>query len=135
MESSSLLAAVSDVFGLNYVLNILGLAEVIAKAGAPGEEVLPEKIEADVKVVKEEVQAAVVYVVKEVLPAKVEAAVEVVKEVIPEKVEAAVVEVVKEVVNKKVEAAVEVAEAVDHYVFGAGTVQKESKKGKKSYKN
>ena len=27
-----------------------------------------------------------------------------------------------------------VAEAVDHYVFGAGTVQKESKKRKKSYR-
>ena len=28
----------------------------------------------------------------------------------------------------------DVAEAVDHYVFGAGTVQKENKKGKKSYR-
>ena len=26
------------------------------------------------------------------------------------------------------------AEAVDHYVFGAGTVQEENKKGKKSYR-
>ena len=39
MESSSLLAAVSDVLGINYVLNILGLAEVIAKAGETGEVV------------------------------------------------------------------------------------------------
>ena len=29
---------------------------------------------------------------------------------------------------------VDVAEAVDQYVFGVGTVQKESKKGKKSYR-
>ena len=29
---------------------------------------------------------------------------------------------------------VDMAEAVDQYVFGAGTVQKESKKGKKSYR-
>ena len=28
----------------------------------------------------------------------------------------------------------DVAEAVDHYVFGAGTVQRESKTGKKSYR-
>ena len=28
----------------------------------------------------------------------------------------------------------DVAEAVDHYVFGAGTVQKENKKWKKSYR-
>ena len=79
MESSSLLAAVSDVLcdvlGLNYVLNILGLAEVIAKAGETGE------------------------VVEEVISEKVEAAVEVVEEVFPEEVEAAVVEVVKEEVK------------------------------------
>ena len=76
MESSSLLSAVSEVFGLNYVLHILGLGKVIAEAGTPGEVVI-EKVEAAAEVVKEDV------------PEKVEAAVEVVNEV-PEKVEAAV---------------------------------------------
>ena len=52
MESSSLLSAVSEVFGLNYVLDILGLNKVIAKAGAPGEVVKEdahEMVEAAVK--------------------------------------------------------------------------------------
>jgi len=80
-ESSSLLSAVSEVFGLNYVLDILGLTKVIAKAGAPGE------------------------VVKEDAPEMVEAAFEVVKEVV------------------RAEAAADFA------------VQKEGKRGKKSYKN
>ena len=48
---------------------------------------------------------------------------------VPEKVEAVVVDVVKDIVTEA-----DVAEAVDHCVFGAGTVQKESKKGKKSYR-
>ena len=39
---------------------------------------------------------------------------------------------VEDIVPEAVEG--DVAEAVDQYVFGTGTVQKEGKKGKKSYR-
>ena len=73
MESSSLLSAFSEVFGINYVLDILGLNKVIAKAGAPsevGKEDVPEIVEAAVKKdATNEVEAAF-EVVKEVVRAE-----------------------------------------------------------------
>ena len=78
MESSSLLSAFSEVFGLNYVLNILGLTEVISKAGAPGE------------LVKEDAPEMVVAAVKKDVSNEVEAAFEVVKEVVRAEAAAAV---------------------------------------------
>ena len=78
MDSSSLLSAFSEVFGLNYVLNILGLTEVIAKAGAPGE------------LVKEDAPEMVVAAVKKDVSNEVEAAFEVVKEVVRAEAAAAV---------------------------------------------
>ena len=78
MDSSSLLSSFSEVFGLNYVLNILGLTEVIAKAGAPGE------------VVKEDAPEMVVAAVKKDVSNEVEAAFEVVKEVVRAEAAAAV---------------------------------------------
>ena len=119
MESSSLLSAVSEVFGLNYVLDFLGLAEIIAKASAPGEvfeEVVPEISEAAVEVVKEDVGEIVEAAAKKDVPNEVEAAFEVVKEVM------------------KAEAAAAV-KGVERGVFGAAPVQKEGKKGKMSFKN
>ena len=78
MDSSSLLSAFSEVFGLDYVLNILGLTEVIAKAGAPGE------------VVKEDAPEMVVAAVKKDFSNEVEAAFEGVKEVVRAEAAAAV---------------------------------------------
>ena len=75
MESSSLLSVVSEVFGINYVLDILGLAEVIAKAEAPGrvaDEDSTEKLEA-AKIEAAKIEAAKIEAAK-IEAAKIEAA-------------------------------------------------------------
>ena len=112
MEPSSLLSAVSEVFGLNYVLYILGLTEVIVKAETPGE--------VSEQVVLKKVEAAAKEDVAEVVKAADE------KDV-PNKVE-----VVEE--NTRAEAAVgeSSADVVEQGAYGAGPVLK---KGKKSFKN
>ena len=78
MESSTLLSAVSEVFGLNYVLNILGLVEVISKSGVDisaevVETVVAEKVVEDVA---EKVETVVAEKVEEDVAEKVEAVVE-----------------------------------------------------------
>ena len=146
--------------GLCFVLAAEVAVVEDAKAEVPGEVVkvvMPERVEATVKAVEEvlvelvKVDTTVVEVVEEVLPEEVEAAVvEVVKEEVKDnrrlllmwsrtlfsrlllrcrEVEVVVVNVVKDIVTES-----DVAEAVNHYVLGAGTVQKESKKSKKSYR-
>ena len=130
--------------GLCFVLASEAAVVEDVKAEAPGQvvkEVMPEGVEATVKAVEEvladfvEVEAVVVEMVKEEVKANRRLLLMWPRILFSRlllrcrEVEAVVVNVVKDIVTES-----DVAEAVDHFVFGAGTVQRENKKGNKTYR-